>query len=197
MHEFAAAVNVYRELFISFLYFSPSENALSKWRSGNLILWAHCLTSETFRWEESLGQLMLVFWPGRLWCGLCKGTWALPFTKPPDAAGISASSSLEMYTEHTLYTWKQMVPDVHRGSGHMGKMYSPWREHRQTHGLTVCTRRPLGNTGVLCLWYLNATSQINYIQTTHKSFTKIQTHRSHLMENLILLARDRACESAF
>ena len=41
-------------------------NALSKWRSENLILWAHCLTSETFQWEDSLGQLVLVFWQGRL-----------------------------------------------------------------------------------------------------------------------------------
>ena len=60
MHEFAAEVNVYRGLLVSFFTFVDIDSA-SKWRSEKLILWARCLTLRTFSWEESLKSLVLMF----------------------------------------------------------------------------------------------------------------------------------------
>lgn len=92
----------------------------------------------------------------------------------PGAAGVSASSSLEMSTEGRPHNRKQtMAPDPRQASRRHGPDTAPMRAARWPKGHVTCTRRLVYHAGVLCLWYLHATSQTDYVRTPGKAFTEI------------------------
>lgn len=129
-------------------------------REVGTILLLSLLTSEALagarRW-----QLVLVVWLEAL-------MWALQMD-PGHGLPRSPQCCWDFCIEQKCTQSGDLLPEhkqTHtRHPGDVGKMESLCR-------LVTCTRRLAGSTGVLCLCFLNATSQTSCSQTTGKPCTK-------------------------